>query len=1133
MSIDLIDGKERLEALNPENSYIIQAPAGSGKTGLLVQRILTLLALVDNPEEILAITFTRKAASEMRDRIVEALTDAESDTQPEEEYKQVFWELARKVLEHDRKNGWRLLLNPGRLRIMTIDSLCASLVSQMPLLSKYGSMPLVAEDATELYEEAAKNTIDLLNEDSVWSQSVSSLVSHLDNRLDYTMSLICNMLSKRDQWLRHVADPEHPAIDRDNLEAAFARLVENFISSLSDAWPEQLCEDVVGLLQFSSVNLKEDINLELFPGADLNDLLVWKKIANLLLTNEASIRKTVNKRQGFPAKGDASSREEEQLFKQQKEKMISLLNQLYDFPEVVTKLDVVRHLPEPVYSNEEWEIMQALFQILRISVAQLELVFGETGSVDFTSISQAALKALGGTESPTDLALALDYKISHILVDEFQDTAWSQLVLLQRLTAGWLKEDKHSIFFVGDPMQSIYRFREAEVGLFLEVWKHGIGDIKLIPLQLKVNFRSQAGIIDWINDHFTKVLPAQDNLETGAVRYVESTAIHDKLTDAACHIYPYFEKDEVQEAEDVKHIIKKTRLLNPNGSVAILVRGRTHLVSIVSALNESGLKYRAVELEGLSERPVIQDLLALVKALCHLSDTVAWLGVLRAPWCGLSLNDLLVLTQFDQNKTIPELLLDDSCLAQVSDDGQVRLKRVAEIIELSLDTYHARNLREWLEGTWIMLGGPACLSDATDLEDAEIFFQQLEALDKVPVYKLQSELIKSISKLFALPDVNADESLQIMTIHKSKGLEFDTVILPGLGYRPANNDSDLIKWQERPREPDGNDLLMAPIKQTGTEANAKYQLLCDFEKQKELYENGRLLYVAATRAKKQLYFMGHVSCKLSSGSPELAKPVSASLLHSLWPAINEEYRSKFEQFLENKTSVDSAENNTESSTNTGNILKRIRADWKLPPTPASSEKYDRLYDPEEELLEFDWAGETARFIGTAIHEIFHEIISSGVDIYSNTTMTGLNNRARYSLLNAGISYEQLDTALDKVNVALRNTFDDPKGLWILNTRHREHESEYSLSGMDGYSVKHIILDRTIVDENNIRWIIDYKTGSTAGDKESFMDREQQRYCSQLETYANVFRHIDARPIKLALYFPMFKGWKEWDYEYKN
>lgn len=1129
MNTGLIDGEQRRESLNPENSYIIQAPAGSGKTGLLVQRILRLLSCVDNPEEILAITFTRKAASEMRDRIIEALHKAKSNPVPEDSYKLETRELARKVLVHDQANGWRLLSNPGRLRIMTIDSLCASLVSQMPLLSKYGSMPMVEEDATELYKAAAKNTIDLLNEKSVWTHAVSSLVSHLDNRLDYTMALICNMLMKRDQWLRHVADPEHPAIDRDNLEAGFKRLVESFVSLLSDIWPQQYKQDILDLLRFSTANLQQDTKLNSFPGDSIDDLQAWKCISNLLLTNEGKLRKTVNKRQGFPAKNDADSKEDEQLFVRQKKRMIATLEIFQDYPEAISKLDAIRYLPEPGYSDDEWEIMQALFQILRIAVAQLEIVFGETGSVDFTSISQAALRALGSPEAPTDLALSLDYKVSHILVDEFQDTAWTQLALLQKLTAGWQEGDGRSLFLVGDPMQSIYRFREAEVGLFLEVWKHGIGNIKLTPLQLKVNFRSQAGIIDWINENFSKVLPVENNLETGAVRYVESEATHSKLSDEACKLYPYFEKNEWQEAEDVRQIIEKTRQQYPNDTIAILVRGRTHLASIVASLNEAGLKYRAVEIEGLSSRPVIQDLLALLKAMTQLSDTVAWLGVLRAPWCGLELNDLLKITQFDKNKIIPELLNDKLCLEQLSENGRLRLNRINQVFELSLAMYHTKNLREWLEGLWIMLGGPACLDDVTDLEDAEIFFQQLEMLDKEPIYKMQSELIKSISKIFALPDMNADESLQIMTIHKSKGLEFDTVILPGLGYRPANNDSDLIKWQERPREPDGSDLLMAPIKQTGTEANAKYQLLCDIEKQKEAYENGRLLYVATTRARKSLHIMGHVSSKMSSAAPEPGKPVSASLLHSLWPAIKGQYQQQFKLFLQDVASDQSTASDAESDIDNNKQIKRLSADWQLPEAPDSCERYGDLYMTEEELLEFDWAGETARLIGTAIHEVFHEIIRSAIDFKTNSNMAIIIDRARYSLLNAGMSYNQIETALAKVNMALKNTINDPKGLWILSTQHVEHASEYPLSGMDGNRIKHAVMDRTIVDENNARWIIDYKTGTTAGDKEVFMDREQQRYQQQLNTYATIFRHIDSRPIKLALYFPMFKGWREWEY----
>jgi len=1130
MKYELVDGKEREEALNPDNSYIIQAPAGSGKTGLLVQRILALLKRVDNPEEVLALTFTRKAASEMRDRIIQALIEAESGEKPEEDYKLTSWLLARDVLARDVEKSWGLRLNPGRLRIMTIDSLNANLVSQMPLLSRYGSMPSVAEDAFDLYDEAAKQTIDLLNDDTNWTHAVGSLVSHLDNRLDYVLTLICNMLAKRDQWLRHVADPEHPRIDRANLEAAFARLIESVLQEILAVWPTGIEKEIIEVSIFSSAYLKEDIKLDNFPSDNIEDLSAWKYIANLILTKDGSLRKKVDKRQGFPAKGEASTKEEEQLFKQQKQKMIVVLERFEDFPEAVKQLHAVSDLPDAEYSENEWEIMQALFEILRISVAQLELVFGEKGSVDFTSISQAALRALGSVSSPTDLALSLDYKISHILVDEFQDTAWSQFELLKHLTAGWQKDDGNTLFIVGDPMQSIYRFREAEVGLFLDAWNQGIGDIELKTLQLKVNFRSQTNIIKWINNSFNKVFPEFDSLEKGAVSYVESIAIKDSLSGQACTVHPFFEKDEEKEADDLLAIINQARLRNPDDSIAVLVRGRTHLTSIIEKLNTSRIKYRAVELEGLSGRPVIQDLLALQKALCNLADRIAWNGVLRAPWCGLTLSDLLRISQFDKNKTIPELLHNEQCINGLSDDGRKRIRRVVEMLDFSMSRLYTRSARNWLEGAWTMLGGPACLSAGTDLEDAEIFFQQLEVLGEMPVYKLQSELIKAVDKLYALPDVEADESLQIMTIHKSKGLEFDTVILPGMGYKPANNDSALIKWFELQGKENSNDLLMAPIKQTGAQPNLKYQLLCDYEKQKDRYESGRLLYVATTRARKYLHIMGHISCDSSADENILGRPVTGSLLNSLWPAVEIDYRNQFNISENNKVKDEDSAPAPDEITKSDSLLVRLKQSWKLPEAPDAYNMTEKLNIVEDDQLVFDWAGESARFIGTAVHEILHSIVSKGIDIQSDIEQSVFIEQARSLLLNSGVIDKQLDLALSKVNIALKNIFSDPKGSWILGNHHKEHSSEFSLTGYDNGIIKHVIIDRTIVDDNGVRWIIDYKTGNTSGNKEDFMDSEQERYSEQLATYANIYRHIDSRPIKLALYFPLFRGWREWNYD---
>ena len=140
------------------------------------------------------------------------------------------------------------------------------------------------------------------------------------------------------------------------------------------------------------------------------------------------------------------------------------------------------------------------------------------------SLLIAANHALGEPDAPTDLALSLDYRIGHLLIDEFQDTSLSQYELLQRLTAGWQPGDGRTLFAVGDPMQSIYRFRQAEVGLFLRARSHGLGGVALEPLTLACNFRSQAGIVEWINRVFEQVLPMREDLASGAVPYSRSLA---------------------------------------------------------------------------------------------------------------------------------------------------------------------------------------------------------------------------------------------------------------------------------------------------------------------------------------------------------------------------------------------------------------------------------------------------------------------------------------------------------------------------------------------------------------------------------------------------------------------------------
>ena len=240
------DQEQRLRALDPTTSFVVQAPAGSGKTELLNQRYLTLLARVEEPEGVVAITFTRKAAGEMRRRVLEALRDS-AGPKPEQPHAALTWELARAVRERSEANGWDLFRNPARLRIRTIDSLSASLTRQMPWLSRLGGPPDILDDAEELYAEAARRTIELLETDE-WAEQMEVLLTHLDNDFQALQKLLVGMLARRDQWLRHLAGASNPQEARAGLEAALRNVIRDGIEDVRRRVPNGMAGEIVAIV---------------------------------------------------------------------------------------------------------------------------------------------------------------------------------------------------------------------------------------------------------------------------------------------------------------------------------------------------------------------------------------------------------------------------------------------------------------------------------------------------------------------------------------------------------------------------------------------------------------------------------------------------------------------------------------------------------------------------------------------------------------------------------------------------------------------------------------------------------------------------------------------------------------------
>lgn len=896
----IADQFEREQALDPRLSFIVQAPAGSGKTEILTQRYLVLLAKAERyPEEIIAITFTKKAASEMRQRIMQALLKAANEPEPETDYAKHTWQLAKAVLDRNHQAEWHLLENPNRLRILTIDALCASISRQLPIVSQIGCAPQVGDDPKHYYQQAALATLTQWGND--WDPALRRLLLHLDNNHFTITKLLENLLAKRDQWLGHLTAARNTESLREILQENFARITLNALTQLDQYLAEHDFQpEILILSQYAAKNIDDEADplyclreLTEFPEPTIENLKFWHAFGNLFLTKSFTWRKSITKHTGFPAPSGTKDLVEKAERQLQKDHITQLLAEFAQHDQLSLLWEQLLTGPPTVYDDTQWELLDALITLLPIAAAQLQLIFKTEGKVDFIEITQAALRALGTMDQPSDLALKLDYRIQHLLIDEFQDTSTTHYRFIEQLIQGWQPDDGRTLFLVGDPMQSIYRFREAEVGLFLRTQQYSIANIPIVPITLKSNFRSTAAIVDWNNTHFNTIMPSLANISQGAVPYSASMANNLENNPEAVQFHPNFDDDGSCEANKIVNLVQEYQQKSPDQSITILVRSRHHLLHIIPALRSKNIAYHALELETLAQRPAIQDCLSLTKALLHLDDRLSWLAILRAPWCGLLLKDLHALVHTNVENAIWENCLDYQNCQALSADAKQRLNMIIPILQNTLATRGQQRLSHWIKNTWITLQGPACIT-RSDITDCEVYFRVLDDISVANDISNFSKLEEILTKRFADTTPQTPTNLHIMTIHKAKGLEFDTVILPGLDRSIAANQQQLLLWLEQPRDDHGSDLLLAPVKPSHHTYDPFYAYIKNQLDQKEFHESARLLYVATTRAKQNLHLLANVRTKTKDDEIIFASPRKTSLFYHLWPLVQTEIAQAFE-----------------------------------------------------------------------------------------------------------------------------------------------------------------------------------------------------------------------------------------------
>ena len=734
-------------------------------------------------------------------------------------------------------------------------------------------------------------------------------------------------------------------------------------------------------------------------------------------------------------------------------------------------------------------------------------------------IGISAGDALGDAELPGDIALLLDYQVSHILVDEMQDTSKAQYRMLESLTGGWQKDDGRTLFCVGDPMQSIYRFRNAEVAQFLLARESGIGNIELEPLVLRQNFRSGEFLVQWFNTVFPIVLSDFDNPVDGAVSYSESVPVEKLIGQGDFNLYPVLGSDRNDEAEQSFSVIQETLSKHPDDDMVVLVRGRSHLPELLQKLRDGGIAYEAIEIDRLTDLPEIIDVLALTRAFAHLGDRLAWLGLLRSPWVGLTWSDMHYLVLGVPHANVLECLTDDARVLNLSLEGQQSVEKFLRLIESHLKAARSTGLHSRVEAAWFDLGGPGLLRDAGAVENVYRYFEILASLETGGTLLDFAELQNQLDSEHV--STNAAARLQIMTMHKAKGLQFDHVLLHGLGRSPRPRTPAVLSWFDLPDTQGGEEKIISPVgRRDDLTRDPLHQFIEKTEQAKDAHETGRLLYVACTRAKKSLHLVGNA--KLSRNLERLLKPVSSTLLSLLWPAVENQYEDVFKDYAAPPEESDQGD-----SIWIQPVLRRFDKQWELPELAALPGQPDFAGEVEGGTYKVDyyWVGANARLAGTVVHR-WLQLAADGRAELDESTLDDVRPASKRWLRELGASDDSVGAICDRVVSALEGVVGDEKGRWLLQA---DGFAELALSASVNGKIQSIVIDRVCIDEDGTHWIVDYKTSThEGGNLDAFLQAESDRYRGQLGKYARIYADYSGAKLRCALYFPLLREFVEVD-----
>ncbi|MEL7025222.1 MAG: 3'-5' exonuclease [Pseudomonadota bacterium] len=890
-------------------------------------------------------------------------------------------------------------------------------------------------------------------------------------------------------------------------EALLKELVE---TTLHKCWQGLSADEEQSIwrsLRVAHRTLSEQTVLAAFPSSPADarsDVAYWRFAAQVLLVaNKPQWRKKVDKRQGFVSTEKAHKKDVEDL-----------LQRLHSVDGLATAFDAARYLPQPIYTEDQWAGVLATMTALRLASAEFTRLMNEAGLYDYPELAASALDTLGDDDSVGDLALQYDYRLQHLLVDEMQDTSARQYRLLERLTAGWQPDDGRTLFCVGDPMQSIYGFRGAEVSLFLRAWEEGIGHVALVPIRLSTNFRSCAPLIDWVNTTFKEVFSEENNPIDEAVAHAQSAAAPSASSEGAVH-WHCREGDASEEADYVAAQVQ-TLLGQPDRTIAIVGRTRHALSPVLDSLERRGVAFESIDMERLTERAEVQDLLALTRALEMPDDDLAWLGCLRAPWCGVSLEalDALMLDSFEGSSA--ELRKRTAAILNTklwTRGTHARVCDFLEKFEKAQAMAATQSLRSRVERLWGSLGGPAILQSRSELEAASSFFAAVEELEQSGRLHQPALLEKRLSDRKVSGGVPGARVV-VMTIYSSKGLEFDHVLMPGLSVTSQTDSFPPLQVEFGGNSDNPAVVFAASGYRHAEDRDPLTKLLRRLETVRASNELKRLLYVATTRARASLHLFIRAE-RLSKGT-QWKRPTAHTLLSTIWSQALPHLPK-----LDDMPAVETIPK-TKEPIFVPPLHATISEPWK-PPLGSTTQSLgvDRVIDADP----IDRGDAEARHVGTVVHEWLRALADREAPLSVLNSIDDRKVRTEQWLARLGVSAGQVPSCAARVLETLEVGLDSEAGRWIVGSHHLDNRSEFEVWTNTSGGARRVVVDRVVRRADGELWIIDYKTAlpDEAESVEEFIERSRAQYREQLLRYETAvlglseFRELNREDVRRGLF----------------